>query len=159
MDAAQNALLTQVGPGTPMGEVLRRHWFPVAGVSEFDTQRVKAIRLLGENLVLYKDLTGNYGLVDRQCAHRRADLSYGFVEKCGLRCNYHGWAYDQTGQCVEMPFEDTVVPQAKYKDKIKITAYPIKPHAGLLWAYMGPSPAPELPDWEPFGWKNGFRQS
>ena len=158
MDAAQNDLLTRVGPGTPMGEVLRRHWFPVAGVSEFNTQRVKAIRLMGEDLVLYRDLSGNFGLVERQCAHRRADLSYGFVEKCGLRCNYHGWAYDQTGQCVEMPFEDTVVPQAKYKDKIKIAAYPVRAHAGLLWTYMGPSPAPELPDWEPFGWANGFRQ-
>ena len=95
MDAAQNDLLTRVGPGTLMGDVLRRYWFPVAGVTEFDTQRVKAIRLLGEDLVLYRDLSGNFGLVERQCAHRRADLSYGFVEKCGLRCNYHGWAYDQ----------------------------------------------------------------
>ena len=158
MDAAQNELLTKVGPGTPMGDVLRRYWFPVAGVSEFDQQRIKAIRLLGEDLVLYRDLSGNFGLVERQCAHRRADLSYGFVEKCGLRCNYHGWAYDQTGQCIEMPFEDTVVPQAKYKDKIKLTAYPVRAHAGLLWTYMGPAPAPELPDWEPFGWANGFRQ-
>ena len=158
MDAAQNELLTRVGPGTPMGELLRRHWFPVAGVSEFDTDRVKAIRLMGEDLVLYRDLSGNFGLVERQCAHRRADLSYGFVEKCGLRCNYHGWAYDATGQCVEMPFEDTVVPQAKYKDKIKLTAYPVRAHAGLLWTYMGPSPLPELPDWEPFNWTNGFSQ-
>ena len=158
MDAAQNELLTRVGPGTPMGEVLRRHWFPIAGVSEFDTEKVKAIRLMGEDLVLYRDLSGNFGLVERQCAHRRADLSYGFVEKCGLRCNYHGWAYDQTGQCVEMPFEDTVVPQARYKDKIRITAYPVRAQAGLLWTYMGPSPAPELPHWEPFNWTNGFSQ-
>ncbi|UAJ12598.1 aromatic ring-hydroxylating dioxygenase subunit alpha [Polymorphobacter megasporae] len=158
MDATQNELLTRVGPGTPMGEVLRRYWFPVAGVSEFATDRIKAIRLLGEDLVLYRDLSGAFGLVERQCAHRRADLSYGFVEKCGLRCSYHGWTYDETGQCVAMPFEDTVVPQAKYKDKIRITAYPVRAHAGLLWTYMGPSPAPELPDWEPFNWSNGFRQ-
>ena len=85
MDAATNELLTRVGPGTPMGEVLRRHWFPVAGVSEFDTQRVRAIRLMGEDLVLYRDLSGTFGLTERQCAHRRADLSYGFVEKSGLR--------------------------------------------------------------------------
>lgn len=158
MDAATNELLTRVGPGTPMGEVLRRHWFPIAGASEFETQRVKAIRLMGEDLVLYRDLSGTFGLTERQCAHRRADLSYGFVEKCGLRCNYHGWTYDETGQCVAMPFEDTVAPQAKYKDKIRIAAYPVRAHAGLLWTYMGPTPAPELPDWEPFGWSNGFRQ-
>ena len=131
---------------------------PIAGVADFATDRVKAIRLMGEDLVLYKDLSGVFGLVDRQCAHRRADLSYGFVETCGLRCNYHGWAYDATGQCVEQPYEDTVVPQAKYKDKIRIKAYQVKTHAGLVWAYMGPSPAPLLPNWEPFTWKNGFVQ-
>lgn len=158
MDAQENDLLTRVGPGTPMGDLLRRYWMPIAGASEFKEQRIKAVRLLGEDLVLYKDLNDRFGLVERACAHRRADLSYGFVEKCGLRCNYHGWAYDETGQCVEMPYEDTVVPQAKYKDKVKILAYPVKVHAGMVWAYMGPQPAPELPDWEPFGWANGFRQ-
>lgn len=159
MDAAQNRLLTEVGPGTPMGALLRRHWMPVAGASEFtEEKRVKPVRLMGEDLVLYKDLSGRFGLVERKCAHRRADLSYGFVEKCGLRCNYHGWAYDQTGQCVEMPYEDTVAPKAKYKDKIKILAYPVREHAGMVWAYLGPLPEPELPNWEPFAWKNGFRQ-
>ena len=159
MDLAENILLTQVGPGTPMGGLLRRHWMPIAGATEFgETDRIKPIRLMGEDLVLYKDLSGTFGLVQKECAHRRADLSYGFVEKCGIRCNYHGWAYDQTGQCVEMPFEDTVVPQAKYKDKICITAYPVKLHAGLVWAYLGPLPAPELPDWELFNFTNGFRQ-
>ena len=159
MDAAENELLTQIGPGTPMGDLLRRHWMPIAGASEFDEKaRVKPIKLMGENLVIYKDLSGNFGLVQRECAHRRADLSYGFVEKCGLRCNYHGWAYDETGQCVAMPYEDTVVPKAKYKDKIRITAYPVRVHAGLVWAYMGPDPAPELPDWEPFSFENGFSQ-
>jgi 5,5'-dehydrodivanillate O-demethylase len=77
---------------------------------------------------------------DRASAHRRADLSYGFVETCGLRCNYHGWGYDASGQCVEMPYEDTVAPQARYKDKIKILAYPMQVHAGLIWAYMGQVP-------------------
>ena len=159
MDAAENDLLTQVGPGTPMGGLLRRHWMPISGASEFDENtRVKPVRLMGEDLVLYKDLSGRFGLVERKCAHRRADLSYGFVEKCGLRCNYHGWAYDETGQCVEMPYEDTVAPKARYRDKIKILAYPVREHAGMIWAYMGPLPAPELPNWEPFTWKNGFRQ-
>lgn len=158
MKAAENELLTQIGPGTRMGDLLRRYWMPIAGVSEFKQTRVKPVRLMGEDLVLYRDLSGTFGLVERACAHRRADLSYGFVEKCGLRCNYHGWAYDQTGQCVEMPYEDTVVPQAKYKDKIKITAYPVRELAGLIWAYLGPHPVPELPDWEPFSWANGFSQ-
>ena len=74
----KNRLLTQVGPGTPMGELLRRYWHPFAGASELEKQSTKAVRLLGEDLVLYKDLSGNFGLLDRQCAHRRADLSYGF---------------------------------------------------------------------------------
>jgi 5,5'-dehydrodivanillate O-demethylase len=142
-----------------MGGLLRRHWMPIAGASEFEGKtRIKPVRLMGEDLVLYKDLSDNFGLVERACAHRRADLSYGFVEKCGLRCNYHGWAYDETGQCVEMPYEDTVAAKARYKDKVKILAYPVKEHAGMVWAYLGPLPAPELPDWEPFSWKNGFRQ-
>ena len=159
MDAAENQLLTQVGPDTPMGGLLRRHWMPIAGASEFDdTTRVKPIRLMGEDLVIYKDLSNNFGLVERKCAHRRADLSYGFVEKCGLRCNYHGWAYDESGQCVSMPYEDTVAAKARYKEKVKILAYPVQEHAGMVWAYMGPLPAPELPDWEPFSWPNGFRQ-
>lgn len=159
MDAAQNRLLTEVGPGTPMGALLRRHWMPIAGATEFTgDQRIKPVRLMGEDLVLYKDLSGRFGLVERKCAHRRADLSYGFVEKCGLRCNYHGWAYDESGQCVEMPYEDTVAPKVKYKDKVKILAYPVREHAGMIWAYLGPLPLPELPNWEPFSWKNGFRQ-
>jgi len=158
MDVAQNELLTRVGPGAPMGAMLRRHWMPVAGVAEFDNERIRPVRLMGEDLVLYKDLSGRFGLVQRACAHRRADLAYGFVEACGLRCNYHGWAYDQSGQCVEMPYEDTVAARAKYKDKVRITAYPVREHAGMIWAYMGPDPAPELPNWEPFTWGNGFVQ-
>ena len=158
MDAAQNDRLTRIGPGTDMGEVLRRHWAPIAAVTEFETERVKPVRLLGEDLVLYRDLSGGFGLVQRQCAHRRADLSYGFVEACGLRCNYHGWAYDASGQCIEQPYEDTVAPEARFKDKVKITAYPVQPFAGMVWAYLGPQPAPLLPNWEPFGWKNGFVQ-
>ncbi len=159
LSAEKNQQLTQVGPGTPMGEVLRRHWHPIAGIDELDRHPVKAVRLMGEDLVLYKDLRGQYGLVNRQCAHRRADLSYGFVEADGIRCNYHGWQYNAQGQCVERPYEDQVDPQARQKCKIQIKAYAVKPLAGLLWAYMGPLPAPELPDWEPFHWPNGFVQA
>jgi 5,5'-dehydrodivanillate O-demethylase oxygenase subunit len=154
----QNKLLTQVSSGTPMGELLRRYWMPIAGVSEFDTRTTKPIRLLGEDLVLYRDLSGTFGLVDRRCAHRRADLAHGMVEKCGLRCHYHGWAYDQTGQCTEQPFEDTVFPDRRIEIKVAIKAYPVQLKAGMIWAYLGPQPAPLLPDWEPFSWTNGFVQ-
>jgi 5,5'-dehydrodivanillate O-demethylase len=158
MDPAENELLTRVGPGTPMGGLLRRYWMPIAGATEFTHNRIKPVRLMGEDLVLYKDLSGTFGLVQRACAHRRADLSYGFVEKCGIRCNYHGWAYNETGQCVQMPYEDTVAPQTGYKKRVTITAYPVKVQAGLIWAYLGPQPVPELPDWESFSWANGYRQ-
>lgn len=154
----ENQRLTRVDAGTPMGELLRRYWMPIGGVSEFDTKNVRPARLLGEDLVLYKDKSGTFGLVDRRCPHRRADLSYGFVEACGLRCNYHGWLFREDGTCSEQPYEDTAAPERRFKDKIRIKSYPVKAHAGILWTYMGPTPAPELPDWEPFAWKNGFVQ-
>ena len=106
----RNRVFTQVGPGTPMGGLLRRYWMPIAAVSELDEKQVKPVRLLGEDLTLYKDLSGNFGLIDRHCPHRRADMSYGFVEECGLRCNYHGWLYDHDGNCIEQPYEDTAFP-------------------------------------------------
>jgi len=154
----KNRLLTQVGPGTPMGNLLRRYWMPIAGISEFDSRSTKPMRLMGEDLVLYKDLSGTFGLVDRRCAHRRADLAYGMVEQHGLRCNYHGWCFNQTGKCVEQPFEDTAFPERNVKDKVTIKSYPIETKGGLVWAYMGPQPAPLLPDWEAFSWENGFSQ-
>jgi 5,5'-dehydrodivanillate O-demethylase oxygenase subunit len=158
LSAETNKLLTEVGPDAPMGEYLRRYWHPVSAVSEFGSAGAKAIRLFGEDLVLYRDLSGTFGLVDRQCPHRRADLSYGYVEACGLRCNYHGWLFGADGKCLEQPYDDVANPQARYRDKITIKAYPVRALGGLLWAYMGPDPAPCLPDWEPFSWKNGFVQ-
>src|SRR6185437_2303141 len=158
LDAARNQALTEVGPGTPMGELMRRHWHPIAAVKELEDNPVKAVRLLGEDLVLYRDRGGKYGLVDRHCAHRSADLSYGLVENCGLRCNYHGWLFDNDGKCLEQPYEDTVAPEVRYRDKVTIKAYPVEAKAGLLWAYLGPAPAPLVPTWEPFTWKNGFTQ-
>ena len=154
----KNRLLTQVGPGTPMGNLLRRYWMPIAGVAEFDTRSTKPMRLMGEELVLYKDLSGTFGLIDRRCAHRRADLAYGMVEKSGLRCNYHGWRFDEKGKCVEQPFEDTCFPGSKVKDRVTLKSYPVEQKGGMLWTYMGPLPAPLLPDWEAFSWPNGFAQ-
>src|SRR6476659_5146990 len=97
MTAETNRRLTEVGPGTPMGDLLRRYWQPVAAVTELDDAPTKPVRLFGEDLVLYKDLSGHYGLLERRCPHRSADLSYGIVEECGLRCNYHGWMFDADG--------------------------------------------------------------
>ena len=154
----KNRLLTEVGADTPMGQYLRHYWMPIAGVSELEKEPIKPVRLFGENLVLYKDLSGNYGLVDRHCPHRRADLAYGYVENCGLRCNYHGWVIHHEGHCSEMPFEETVGTAQKMREKVRTTAYPVQAHAGMLWAYFGPQPAPLLPNWEPFSWKNGFTQ-
>jgi 5,5'-dehydrodivanillate O-demethylase oxygenase subunit len=85
-------------------------------------------------------------------------MSYGFVEQCGLRCNYHGWLFDQDGRCTEQPYEDVAAPQARFKDKVRIKAYPVEVRGGMVWAYLGPEPAPLVPDWEPFSWKNGFVQ-
>src|SRR3954464_15656113 len=158
LSAEKNRILTQVGPGTPMGDYLRRYWQPIGGASELDTNPVRAIRLFGEDLVLYKDRGGRYGLLGRHCPHRRADLSYGFVEDCGLRCNYHGWLFDETGACIEQPFEETAHPDAKFKERVSAQAYQVEAKAGLLWAYMGPQPAPLVPTWEPFTWENGFVQ-
>ncbi|WP_298236433.1 aromatic ring-hydroxylating dioxygenase subunit alpha [uncultured Azohydromonas sp.] len=158
LSAEKNRRLTEVGPGTPMGELLRRYWHPVAGIDELERHPVKAVRLMGEDLVLFKDAEGAYGLVDRHCAHRRADLSYGFVEPGGLRCNYHGWQFDVQGRCVHQPFEEAADPQARAKCKVRLKAYRVQPLAGMLWAYMGPEPAPLLPDWEAFSWANGFVQ-
>lgn len=154
----KNRMLTRVGAGTPMGELLRRYWMPVAGVSEFDDKPIKALRLLGEDLVLYKDQGGNFGLVERRCPHRRADLAFGMVEKDGIRCSYHGWAFDAQGACTHQPYEDASAPGRNTKAKIRTTAYPVQAKAGMVWAYLGPQPAPLLPDYEPFSWENGFTQ-
>jgi 5,5'-dehydrodivanillate O-demethylase len=137
LSVEENVLLTQTSKGTPMGELLRRHWHPIAGASEFEERSTKQVRLLGEDLVLYQDRSGTFGLMDLHCPHRRADMSYGFVEECGLRCSYHGWAFDQSGQCVSAPFEDTVSGSTRFRDQMQIKAYPVQEMAGLLFAYLG----------------------
>jgi len=158
LEQSKNKILGEIGPGTKMGELMRRYWQPIAAIAELDDHPTKPIRLMGEDLVLYKDLSGTYGLIDRHCCHRRADLSYGYVEECGLRCNYHGWLYDRDGSCLEQPFEDTQDPSGRLRATIKIKSYPVEAKAGLIWAYLGPDPAPMVPSWEPFTWKNGFVQ-
>ena len=135
----QNERFTQVGPGTPMGELFRRYWMPVAAVSQLYAHPTKAVKVLGESLVLYRDRSGSYGLIQDACAHRNTNLLWGIPEERGLRCPYHGWLYDATGQCLEQPAE---APESTFKDKVKIKAYPIEELGGMLWAWLGPEPRP-----------------
>ncbi|HET7516096.1 MAG TPA: Rieske 2Fe-2S domain-containing protein, partial [Actinomycetes bacterium] len=101
LTAEQNAELTRVGPGTPMGELLRRYWYPVAFTRQLDEFPVKRVRLLGESWALYRTPDGSYGVVEEQCPHRRASLAYGVVEPEGIRCGYHGWLFGRDGTCLD----------------------------------------------------------
>ena len=143
----ENELLTSVGAGTPAGQLLRRYWHVVGAASEFSAAKPKKrVKILGEDLVLYRDKSGNYGLVAEKCSHRGVSLYYGFVEPDGIRCPYHGWKYDACGKCIEQPFEN---PEAGFKDKIQHPAYPVVKLSGLLFAYMGPpEKRPLLPKWD-----------
>ena len=153
-----NEDLTKVGQGTPMGELMRRYWHPIAATAELNERPTKAVRLLNEDLVLYRDKSGTLGLIERACPHRRVDLTYGIPEEHGLRCMYHGWMMDETGQCIEQPFEETVHPDGRFKEKVKIAGYPVQELGGLIFAYMGPQPAPLLPRWEQLTWDNAVRE-
>ncbi len=155
----ENQALTQVGPGTPMGELMRRYWHPIGASKELEDNpfRTKEVRVLGEDLVLFRDRQGKLGLIDRYCSHRRVNLAIGVVEEDGIRCQYHGWKFNAEGQCIEQPFEDTMHPEAAFRGKCGIAGYPIKELAGLVWAYLGPTPVPELPSWEPLTWGNAVR--
>jgi phthalate 4,5-dioxygenase oxygenase subunit len=142
----QNALLTETGPGTPGGEVLRRYWQPVALAEELPPGGPPVpVRLLGEDLVLFRDEQGRPGLLARHCAHRGADLSYGRLEDGGLRCLYHGWLYDVTGKCLEQPGEPA---GSMFKDRVRQVAYPCQEAAELIFAYLGPGEPPLLPAYE-----------
>lgn len=142
-----NERLTQVGMGTPMGELLRRYWHPVATVPELLEEPVLAVTVLGENLALYRSEQGELGLVSQRCPHRGASLAYGIPEEDGLRCPYHGWKFSRVGQCLEQPAEPA---ESTFKDKVRIPAYPVQEMGGLIWAYLGPRPAPLLPRYDLF---------
>jgi phenylpropionate dioxygenase-like ring-hydroxylating dioxygenase large terminal subunit len=145
LSAEENEMLTRTGPGTPMGKLLRRFWLPALLPEELprpDCAPVR-VRLLCEDLVAFRDTDGRLGLIDAYCAHRRAHLFFGRNEECGLRCIYHGWKFDVDGRCVDMPTEP---PESNFKDKVHLTAYPLREAGGIIWAYMGPSEdMPELP--------------
>ncbi|WP_372661855.1 Rieske 2Fe-2S domain-containing protein [Hydrogenophaga sp.] len=143
MKAELNDLITQIGPDTPCGALMRRYWQPVALVDEFDPQLapemaqrpVKPVRLLGQDFVLFRDAQGQFGLLDRGCPHRGADLAYGRNEGDGLRCPFHGWKFAVDGQCLETPAEPTGSQLCK---RIRQRSYPLLEKAGVLFGWFGP---------------------
>jgi len=143
-----NELLTQTGPRTPMGDLFRRYWLPAllaAELPENDCPPVR-VKLLSERLLAFRDTAGRYGLIDEFCAHRGVSLWFGRNEEHGIRCPYHGWKYDITGQCTEVPSEPE---ESGFCAKIKLTSYPLVKIGDVLWAYMGPAEhKPPPPEWE-----------
>ena len=131
---SHRAALTEVGPGTPMGELFRRYWHPVGLGAELGEQPLP-VRVLREDLVLFRDGRGRPGLLDAHCCHRGTSLEYGRVEGGGVRCCYHGWLFDVDGRCLDMPCEPVA---STYKDKVRQPWYPCRDYAGLVFAYMGP---------------------
>jgi phthalate 4,5-dioxygenase oxygenase subunit len=143
-----NETMTRTGPGTPAGEVLRRYWQPAALADELAGPRpVVPVRLMGEDLVLFRDEAGELGLIDRRCPHRGVDLCYGRLEDNGLRCPFHGWHFDRSGQCVEQPGEPE---GSRMHEQIRVTSYPVVEKNGIVFAYMGPGEPPAFPDFDCF---------
>jgi phthalate 4,5-dioxygenase oxygenase subunit len=147
----ENELLVRTGPGTPMGNLIRRYWVPILfsdKLPKADCPPVR-VKILHENLVAFRDSSGKPGLVAERCPHRGASMFFGRNEENGLRCVYHGWKFDVTGRCVDMPSEP---PESSFKNKVSITAYPCVERGGVIWAYMGPAnKKPAFPDIE---WTN-----
>ena len=149
LSVQHNETITRVGPGTPMGEVLRRYWIPVLLDWELPGPDCDPVRLkvLGERLVGFKDTSGRIGILADACPHRRVSLYFGRNEENGLRCVYHGWKYDVTGQCVDMPSEPAT---SNFKDRVKAPAYPTVEAGNVIWAYFGPKdrvPPPPRFEW------------
>ena len=155
LTAEANERLTKVGAGTPMGELMRRYWIPVRPYAQLLEEDVLPVRLLGEDLVLFRTPQGELGLIGDRCPHRLANLKFGIPDQGGLRCAYHGWMFSPEGRCVDMPLE---APDNTLKDHIRISGYPTKEMGGLIWTYMGPAPAPVLPPWDLFVMPNAIRQ-
>jgi 5,5'-dehydrodivanillate O-demethylase len=143
----ENNQLTRVGAGTPMGELMRRYWHPIAALSEMNDRWTKRVRLLGEDLVLYKDRSGSFGLIAEFCPHRNVSFAYGIPETDGIRCAYHGWKFNGAGACIDQPNEPD---GSTFKEKNSTKAYPVQELGGLLWAYLGPAPAPQIPRYDGF---------
>ncbi|MGH7076335.1 MAG: Rieske 2Fe-2S domain-containing protein [Stellaceae bacterium] len=143
VNAAQNDRMTRVGPGSPGGRLQRLYWQPIALSDELPVERpVKAVRLLGQDFVLFRDEAGRLGLLDRDCPHRGADLAFGRREKGGLRCAFHGWLFDVDGRCRETPAEPE---GSRLCERVRQAAYPVREANGAIWAYLGPGEPPALP--------------
>jgi 5,5'-dehydrodivanillate O-demethylase len=138
----ENEMLTRVEPGTPCGELMRCYWHPVATTAQLADNPVRKVRILGEDLVLFRDRSGNLGLIEPRCPHRAMHMAFGIPEEVGLRCPYHGWLFDGTGRCLEQPLAP---PDSTFKDRVRIAAYQVQEMGGLVWAYLGPEPTPLLP--------------
>ncbi len=149
-----NERLTRVGPRTPGGELMRRYWIPIAPYAQLLENPVRKVRILGEDLVLYRDRSNGLGLIGDRCLHRRVDLQFGIPDEHGLRCPYHGWLFGATGACLERPLEAN--PQREMQQKLK--GYPVQELGGMVFAYMGPLPAPALPRWDLYVHPNSIRQ-
>src|SRR5437764_5112274 len=147
LTAANNDMLTRVGPGTPMGNLVREYWIPACLSSELKADgEPMRLMLLGEQLIAFRDTDGRIGIMEHRCPHRCASLFFGRNEEGGLRCVYHGWKFDVTGACVDMPNEPAA---CHFKHKIRQTTYPTREAGGVIWAYMGPQAMmPELPQLE-----------
>ena len=142
----QNDLVTQTGPGTPGGELLRSYWHPIATDDEIPPGGdPMPIDILSEELVLFRDPGDRLGLIGRHCAHRGTDLSYGRIEDGGLRCLYHGWLFDIEGKCIDQPAEPE---DKKFCHKVRQTSYPVQQKGGVIWCYMGKGEAPLIPDFD-----------
>jgi len=152
--AAMNDRLTQVGPGTPCGELMRRYWIPIAPYAQLLENPVRRVRILGEDLTLYRDRSNGLGLIGDRCLHRRVDLKFGIPDERGLRCPYHGWLFGATGTCLERPLE--AHPEREPAQQLK--GYPVQELGGMVFAYMGPLPAPALPRWDLYVAPNSIRQ-
>ena len=148
MTQEQNDELTRVGPGTTMGNLLRYYWYPVAFVRELDEFPVKKARLLGEDFAVFKLPDGSYGIMHERCPHRGASLVYGIVEDGGLRCGYHGWKFDIQGKCIDNLAEPDSSPA--FREKVCAKAGKAQALGGMVWAYIGAEPAPELPRYEAY---------
>lgn len=144
----QNMRMTLVGRDKPAGKLLRQYWQPVALIEELDDLRpVRPVKLLGQDFVLFRDEQGRFGLLDRDCPHRGADLAYGRPEDGGLRCPFHGWLFDVTGQCLETPAEPE---NSRLCQRIKQKSYPVVLRSGILFAYLGEGEPPAFPDLDCF---------
>ena len=143
----ENELLTRVGAGTPMGDLMRQYWIPVVRSAEVEAGgRVKRVKLLGEELVVYRAPNGAPGMIGEYCPHRWASMYFGRNEEAGMRCVYHGWKFGHDGRCIDMP---NMAPEDDFKDKVQHAAYPCADHGGVIWAYMGPAESPPgLPELE-----------